>query len=159
MSFLVYLCETLNKEIIAYHGTNHDFSKFSDLPVKGTVSTIFGSEQIDRHAHFFTTDKNNAKKFGSNIKKVVLKPKKTIDLRHGFTDEHVNELSKHGVSERYMINKNPGEMWDVFDEHDHMANALKKAGYDSALIRTSYPEGNEDEYAVLDKNIIHYKQR
>lgn len=156
MKFLVYLCETLkNKEITAYHGTNHDFKDFADLPVKGTISTIFGTEYVDRHAHFFTTNPDNAKKFGDTVKKVVLKPKRTIDLRNGFTDDHINELIKHGVSERYMINKNPGEMWDIFDEHDHMANALKKAGYDSAHIRTSYPDGNEDEYAVLDKRIIH----
>ena len=62
------------------------------------------NQLIDMHISSLLI-KNNAKKFGSNIKKVVLKPKKTIDLRNGFTDDHINELSKHGVSERYMINK------------------------------------------------------
>jgi hypothetical protein len=137
---------------VFYHGTNHDFNQFEKT--RGTVASIFGSEQVDRQGFFFTDNVEFAKNFGNKIIKVKLRMNKPFDLSNGLSSTMTAELERHGISFKWMLSN---EDWEKFDgeEGEMFVNALKALGYDSAIIQEPDDHGHDQTaYIVFDPSQI-----
>jgi hypothetical protein len=117
---------------VVYHGSNHKFDEFKKT--QGTISTIFGSEKVDRDGHFFTPDKSMASTFGDNVTSHYIKSDNQADLTGGYNDDVHDKLSSVGVGSRFMHNSYPSDVWEHFDEPHNIGKYLQKAEYDGARI-------------------------
>lgn len=119
---------------ILYHGTNATFDKFGKT--LGSISTIFGNEDIERHGYFFTDNPEFAKEFGSTVLKCRLKMKNTLDMDYGVTNEEdIDLLERNGLSRRFLYNLQPSSVWEIFDGDPYVANAIKASGFDSVKMK------------------------
>lgn len=135
---------------VFYHGTDASFDEFK--PTKGTVSTAFGSEHVDRHGHFFTDDKDLAKSFSNTGKTmpVYLKMHKPLDMRNGLDDDKLQDFENHGFNPRWFTHSHL-EDWERFDGEDgkDFTHTLGKMGHDSAIINEPSVEGHKGGHAFV----------
>ena len=118
------------KPLVVYHGTDAKFDTFQQR--KGSISTFFGVEEVDRQGFFFTPDRAMAETFGANVMPVYLAINEPFDVRNGITEEMAARMEEQGVRESYLTN---GDFWEKFDGEDGLAfvEALKRAGYDGVI--------------------------
>lgn len=147
------------KDKTYYHGTNKIFSEF-DENKKGTISTIFGTEEVERYGIFFTEDLEFAKEFGQRIIEVSLNLKKTLDLRNGFSPEDISVLN-NVLNESWMEKLIPINAWEILDgeEGKYFVEKLKEKGFDSVLIKEESEFGVAESFVVLNKNLITIKNK
>lgn len=174
------LSESFKTEFIAYHGTDHNISKFSDSFLTGDKVTQHHGAGI-----YFATNRDNAKMFGDNIYKVKLSgnfisednptsdadPKKLINLMK-LSDEDEWELeaqnydydpqvglkialndalNQENEAAAYMRIQNGG--WYM---HDGLAyvRAMTKIGIDGVIVNPPEQWVNEKHIIVFNPNII-----
>lgn len=146
------------RPLVLLHGTRYMFETFEQKP--GTVSTLFGIEEVKRYGHFFTTDRMFAQAFaGSNgvIKEVYVRKGKSLDLRNGFLNKDIELLAANGISTSYMFNLRPENAWEAFDGEDgeYLTDIMKKVGYtDSVLVEPDDFGRMVTTYVVLNAEDI-----
>lgn len=149
-----FMYESISNDLIVYHGTNKTFNKFEKT--KGSISTIFGAEQIDRDGYFFTPNIEFAKEFGANIIKCKLHVGNTLDMNYGVSNEEdIEKLVSVGAYDRYLWNLQPSTVWEAFDGENSIAPFILKAGYDS--VEMVEPDSNnklQKVFIVFDSNKI-----
>lgn len=120
---------------VFYHGTDSNFDEFKKT--HGTISTVFGSDKVDRHGHFFTDDKYLANTFSKSgkVMSVYLKAHHPLDMRNGVSDDKLGEFENHGLSPRWFTHSHM-EDWERFDGDDgkDFTDTLNKMGHDSVII-------------------------
>lgn len=133
--------------ITVYHGSpNRGITQFNTKTNEGKISTVFGSEKVARHGAFFTPDRDVAIGFAGDsgrLYKVGLNIKNPFDMRSGVSEKMEQDFEKAGGSTKWLYNHR--EPWEIFDGEDgeHFINTLKKAGYDSAIIREQSPHSGK----------------
>ena len=159
------ILDILNESVAitdVYHGTKTKFDKFEQT--KGRVSTIFGTEEVDRYGFFFTKDLDYARSFASDGGHIIvadLHLTNILDLCNGFLDADMVKLVEQGISERYMCNVYPEDMWQCFDgvNGEHLQHAIAAAGYDGVMLEESADERKYVKtYIVFDSNKIKIKK-
>lgn len=135
---------------VFYHGTDASFDEFK--PTTGKISTVFGSEHVDRHGHFFTDDKELAKTFSNagNTMSVYLKMHNPLGMRNGLDDDKLQDFENHGFNPRWFTHSHL-EDWERFDGEDgkDFTNTLGKMGHDSAIIHEPSVEGQKGGHAYV----------
>ncbi len=147
-----------NRPLVVYHGTGADVARFETM--RETKNTgLFGSEYSARRAGvFFTDDKNVANAFaergGGNIIPAYLKIENAVDLRKGLGESLERELEAGGYNSR--MTRSVQYDWELFDEEydgPGLVAALRKAGYDGAIINDRSPDEEQrtfTSYVVFD---------
>lgn len=148
------LFDALNESNIMYHGTNQEFTRFEKRT--GKVSTVFGSEDVDRAGFWFTPDMKMAATFGKNIITANLNIKRTADLTdYGFDPKIMDAWEAAGKNTRWFT---AVEAWELFDGEDGetFAKFLQDTGYDSAKITEPAVDGHDggEAFVVFDPNRI-----
>ena len=143
--------------LTVYHGTQANFDSFERRT--GMNSTVLGPEPVARHGFFFTPDRDFAEEFkgGKGNGRVVeasLAIKNPLDLRDGISDDLAEKLSQHGISKNWLLNHQ--ETWERFDGEDGAAfvEALKKSGYDGAIIKEPGANGQHTSYVAFSPDQI-----
>lgn len=143
---------------IYYHGTNKEFDKFENKDGTAKISTIFGSEIVDRVGFFFSKEKEFAAEFGSNLTKWELNIKNTLDLTSSFNDDEVmSQFIEDGWSERMLINTFPEYIWEFMDGENgpDFLSTLERYGYDSIKMLEADNKGVlQEAVVVFDSNKI-----
>lgn len=141
------------KPLVVYHGSGQVFTEFKNRG--GKISTVFGSEDVERSGFFFAVDKDYASLFAEgatpNVLEVYLAIKNPIDLRNGILNDDAEALAAQGINDRwlYQLTRDPREAWELFDGDDgaDLVKALRAAGYDGArIVEPRHPSTN----AVID---------
>lgn len=147
---------------VVYHGSPHaDFYEFQ-IPSKGFNSTVFGSYEVSRNAAFFTADKEVASRYqsqggrkGGSVRKFNVFGE-MLDLRNGISDAQFNTLVENGVNSRWL--SRTGASWELFDKEQDpdgtLVKALKKMGYDGAIIKDTDGESDFDSYVAFSPSQI-----
>lgn len=139
------------RPIVLYHGTRGSFGSFETMrPTKNTG--LFGAEYDARRAGFFmTTDKEIAGMFadadGGNVMPLYARMENPADFRRGLSEQLERDLEKAGFNTRSLGNAQYD--WEMFDEEfggPDLVVALKKAGYDGAIISDRAPEENGRDF-------------
>lgn len=126
------LSESITKTFIAYHGTDHDISRFSDSFVDG--------ERVTQHhgpGIYFATSLANARMFGKNVYKVELSGK-FID-----TNTSVRNVNPKEVIKLMKMSGNDENEWEMeaqnYDENPNVGiqkalhYALQVAGDEASV--------------------------
>ena len=139
---------------VFYHGTDKKFDTFT--PQEGKVSTIFGTENVKRSGHFFTTDQDFANEFSKtgNTMRAYLKIDKPFDMRNGISTNMYNTVESHGLHGKWLLNGM--DDWERFDGDDgeHFVNVLKKSGHDGAIINEPYERKTAVAHVVFHPHQI-----
>jgi hypothetical protein len=141
---------------VVYHGTDHaPFDSFKQ--VGGKISTIFGSEDVERSGFFFTPDKELASRFGKNVMSARLHIRKVADLTDdGFDNRIMKQWEETGHNYKWLMYK---ETWELFDGEDgkEWVKFLQEMGYDGAVMDEPAVEGDDTSglaYIVFDPKDI-----
>jgi len=148
--------DSYGRPLVVYHGTNADFSEFKKG--KGVISTVLGTEYVDRHGFFFTENQESAELFavqhgdsGANMVPVYLNIKNPLDIRDGIGVGIESQLSAEGFPSRILLNVR--DQWELFDGEigAHFVRAAEAAGYDGAfIVETDQKTGrNMDVYVAF----------
>lgn len=126
---------------IMLHGSLADFNIFQKT--KGTVSTIFGNEYVERTGFFFTDDREFASAFGSPME-TYLNIREPFDMRRGISEDMYQRAEEAGISGRWLLRNI--EDWERFDEEDGrlFVENLQTAQYDGA----AFMEDDNNGYPV-----------
>lgn len=142
-----------------YHGSMNDFESFEDKK-NGKISTIFGTEDVERTGFFFTKDLNFAKEFGCNVYEVELSNKAPLDLTNGFKHEDV-ELFKDCLSESWMESLKPLLAWEMFDGDDakEIIKIITEKGYDSVIMMEEADDRVVETTVIFNQELIKIKNK
>jgi len=143
--------------LVVYHGTNAEFDAFEKR--EGQKASLFGAEPVERHAFFFTTNKNLADAIGKNSMPVYLKAENILDLSSGyFPDDVQAALVAKGYSERFLTNLQKEDMWSLLDGGDgaDFVRDAKALGFDAVQVyeNMTNPELSGPSIAVFDPTQI-----
>lgn len=142
-------------ELIAYHGTDHEFDTFNPVN-KSAIWTTLGDEPVDRHGIFFTTNKDFAAIYGKvgayelDVHRIA-----DLDVMGELLDPFANMLWEAGRGDlardavHIWLHSNT---WELFDEElgEYMVKYLVGAGYDAAR----FDEEGEEVYVVFDPSKV-----
>jgi len=126
----------------SYHGTKADIHSVGPLPAKGTTSSIFGPQDVERHAFFSSPDKRFASDFSGfnssrpgnpNVHPVMTRGQ-PLDLSEGFTkNADADRLVAAGADRGFVLNYlgDPETTWEHFDDQNgkDFTDIAKTAGY------------------------------
>lgn len=155
------------KPLVVYHGTPTDFTEFKRTT--GKNATLFGTEDVERNAFFFSDRRQFADEFAAKqgnsgrVLELYLSMQNPADLRDGFPDAVVTALEERGFNPNYFHTRDMDNIWEVFDGQDgaEIVAALKDAGYDGAIlleaVDPSKPMRRDNRaatYAVFDPTQI-----
>jgi hypothetical protein len=115
--------------MIVYHGTDFEFDKFKQG--SASVTTVFGSETVDRQGFFFTDDIKIARSFGKNVVTADIRMNKPMDFRN-FKNKQIL-VDEKGWSETFLLQT---ETWELLDGDTgrELVKDLKSLGYDSLIM-------------------------
>lgn len=140
---------------VFYHGTDASFDTF--IPQTGKVSTVFGTEDVERQGHFFTPSLDFAKEYtkSGNVMKVYLKMHKPFDMRHGVSDTMYSTAEKHGLNPNWLISNHIDD-WERFDgeEGKNFKDFLDSSGHDSAIIFEPHGKESREAHIVFNSKQI-----
>ena len=142
---------------VFYHGTHNSFSEFNPEAVGRNINN-FGTYEVTRHGFFFTADAKSAGQFaiqgdendrtkpgvgvkGSVIKPVYLKIAYPARMEDGISKDLCEELATEGVT--CYPTTDVDKIWEVFDDDNggkEFVSALKRLGYDGAVIKEMSPD-------------------
>ena len=149
------------KPLVVYHGTTGDFSTFD--PSKKGVTNFgwLGQFETQRSGFFATPNPDFANEIiegkedkGKNVMPLYMNIKSPADLTKG-TADIADELQPLGVNPRWV--RNVRDTWELFDGRDGkiFTDALKKAGYDGAILNESDKHGEpQTSYVAFDPEQI-----
>lgn len=148
------LFDKLNESHIMYHGTNHEFTEFEKR--KGQVSTVFGTEEVDREGFWFSPTKELAATYGDNIVTAKLHIDNTADLTDSGWDSSIDRAWEDiGMNPRWFGSV---EAWELFDGDDGkmFVKFLQNMGFDSAAITEPAVAGHKagEVFVVFDPKDI-----
>ena len=153
--------------LVVYHGTPTNFTEFKRTT--GKNATLFGTEEVERNAFFFSDHRQFADEFAAKqgnsgrVLELYLSMQRPADLRDGFPDAVVTALEERGFNPNYFHTRDMDNIWEVFDGQDgaEIVAALKDAGYDGAIlleaVDPSKPMRGDNRattYAVFDPTQI-----
>jgi hypothetical protein len=152
------------RPILLYHSTNADIAEFETGRETTNNFGLFGNVTVTRSAIFASPSLQFSQDYlrdgeGGNVMPIYMALQNPLDLRVGLTEADESALEGAGLSSRF-INTVKND-WSLFDNDDDGKNefvdALKRAGYDGAIIEEDSPTGESkggDTYIAFDPTQI-----
>jgi hypothetical protein len=153
-----------NRPVLLYHSTNADITEFETGRETTNNFGLFGNVTVTRAGIFASPNLQFSQDYlrdgpGGNVMPVYMALQNPLDLRNGLTEADESTLEAAGLSPSF-INTVKND-WSLFDNDDDGKNefvdALKRAGYDGAIIEEDSPTGETeggDTYIAFDPTQI-----